>query len=425
MNGSRGSSAAGDSAIGRTEEIRQVATKLFEQSGYSSTTMTDIATAVGVLQGSLYHHFDSKEDIALDILQDFQGELAALADNLSNRLRTEIANPRDQLVEIATAVTDLSLRSKAALRLIAYTAPSASSERFRAAREWQAPGLERVWKRAVQQLVPDPDPRTQDAGLLRFALDSLTLHSAVNPPGIEEAGRIVDLQTSMLLDGLASDVPPDEELNRSDAMEAARHAITTWKESGTPSEPASRDQIVAAARVEFARRGFDATTVRDIADAAGVRMGTMYRRVGSKEELLAEILTAYAEHMDGAVRSALTTGNSEVASLDALALVMVSAKRRFRLETEIVKLADPWSKPGNQAMQAYHASTRARLRLLEGVLERGATTGAIRSLGAPAAVGPQIRYISWVPYQDFARASTARAHRFLRNSLLRGFLQEK
>lgn len=425
MDGARERSTAGDSAIGRTGEIRQVATKLFEQSGYSSTTMTDIATAAGVLQGSLYHHFASKEDIALDILRDFEDELTALAERLSTRLRAGDADPRDQLVAVATAVTDLSLHSKAALRLIAYAAPSASSERFRAARELQTPALERVWKRAVKQLVSNPDPRTQDTGLLRFALDRLTLHSVANAPGAEGAGHLAKLQASMLLDGLVHDVPADEDLNRSEALQAARQAITTWREPGIPSEPTSRDHIVAAARVEFARRGFDATTVRDIADAAGVRMGTLYRRVESKEELLAEILSDYERHMDGAVRGALSTGGSAVASLDALGLVMVSAKRRFRLETEIVKLADPSSKPDNQAMQAYHASTRARLRLLEEVLERAEAAGAIRSLGVPAAVGPQIRYISWVPYQDFARASTERAHRFLRNSLLRGFLQEK
>ena len=50
----------------------------FEQSGYSATTMSDIAEALGILPGSLYHHFASKEEIAVDLLSSYTRALTEL-----------------------------------------------------------------------------------------------------------------------------------------------------------------------------------------------------------------------------------------------------------------------------------------------------------------------------------------------------------
>ncbi|WP_457100722.1 TetR/AcrR family transcriptional regulator [Microbacterium sp. P5_E9] len=407
----------------RTDEIRHAAAKLFELRGYSSTTMADIANAVGVLPGSLYHHFASKEDVALEIVAEFEREAGELAASLAARLNPDApSDARSRLTSMADAVAELSVHNRAALRLTAFAAPTTATDRFREAQEFKTPGLSRLWKRLVDDLVPNPAPETQDVGLLRFTLESLTMQTSVNTMDSSIPRSTDALHLRLLLDGIALDVPADDELDRSEAMSAARDAIAAWGSSDTAAEPNSREHIIAVARAEFARRGFDSTTVRDIAEAAQVRMGTLYRRVSSKEDLLSEILSTFDAHMDAAVRAVLTVGTSEVASLDAFTYVILVAKRRFRLETDIVKLANPWTSPDTPALKSYWSSTHARGRLLEDTLARGARKGSLRTVGAPAAVGPQIRLISWVPYQDYARTSPERAHRFLRNSLLRGFI---
>lgn len=410
-------------ASSRTDEIRLIAAQLFEQSGYSSTTMSDIATAVGVLPGSLYHHFESKEEIALEIVAEFNRQRTDLARTLTASLNDSDPDAaRGQLVDIATAVTSLSLQNKAALRLIAYAGPSSSTERFRAALGVKEPSLEQLWERAVHLLIPDPDA-TQDTENLVTALHQLTISAVVNSPDTRDAGQLAHLQTSMLLDGLLMDPSSDEELDASDAIRAAREAIASWGKSASSGEPNSREHIVASARAEFARRGFDATTVRDIATAAEVRMGTLYRRVGSKEEILTEIIEAYNSKIDGAVRSVLSASTSEASTLDALALLFVHAKHRFALESEIVKLGWPLGHATIPAIDAYEASTRERTQLVADVIARGTQTGTIRPLGAPAEMVPQFRFIIWVPYPNRTRADRERAHRFLRNSLLRGLLR--
>ena len=43
--------------------------KLFRQKSYHKTSMADIATACGLLKGSLYHHFSSKEELMKKVIQ--------------------------------------------------------------------------------------------------------------------------------------------------------------------------------------------------------------------------------------------------------------------------------------------------------------------------------------------------------------------
>jgi AcrR family transcriptional regulator len=54
-----------------------------------------------------------------------------------------------------------------------------------------------------------------------------------------------------------------------------------------------RPAIVAAATSLFARRGVDATSMRDVADAAGVREAAIYRHFRGKEQMAQEIFASW------------------------------------------------------------------------------------------------------------------------------------
>jgi AcrR family transcriptional regulator len=54
-----------------------------------------------------------------------------------------------------------------------------------------------------------------------------------------------------------------------------------------------RPVIIRAATALFAKRGVDATSMRDIADAAGVREAAIYRYFASKEEMSREIFVSW------------------------------------------------------------------------------------------------------------------------------------
>ena len=64
-----------DPTPNRRGELLAIAAGLFAAKGFTKTTVRDIADAAGILSGSLYHHFDSKESMVDEILSSFQAEL--------------------------------------------------------------------------------------------------------------------------------------------------------------------------------------------------------------------------------------------------------------------------------------------------------------------------------------------------------------
>jgi len=52
----------------RRQEILDAAATVISEKGFKEATVRDIGDAAGILSGSLYHHFDSKEQIILDLL---------------------------------------------------------------------------------------------------------------------------------------------------------------------------------------------------------------------------------------------------------------------------------------------------------------------------------------------------------------------
>ncbi len=58
--------------------------------------------------------------------------------------------------------------------------------------------------------------------------------------------------------------------------------------------PARREQILDRAARLFGRRGYHATSMRDIGEATGMLPGSLYAHIASKEDLLFEIVTSAA-----------------------------------------------------------------------------------------------------------------------------------
>ncbi len=63
-----------------------------------------------------------------------------------------------------------------------------------------------------------------------------------------------------------------------------------------------RDDVIAAAERLFAERGFQATSVRDIAEVLHLQPGSLYAHIESKDDLLWDIVTAAADRFFAAVQ---------------------------------------------------------------------------------------------------------------------------
>jgi AcrR family transcriptional regulator len=99
---------------GRRDHMIVLAGELFAEKGYRATTVRDIAKAAGILSGSLYHHFDSKESIGDEILSGFVNEV--LAD-----YRAAVAGgggPRAVLEQVVRSTSRTLVRHRAALAML-------------------------------------------------------------------------------------------------------------------------------------------------------------------------------------------------------------------------------------------------------------------------------------------------------------------
>ena len=83
----------------RRAQLLALAAELFATRGYSQTTVRDIADAAGILSGSLYHHFDSKEAMLSEVLHDFMGTL----ETQFGQIAATEESPRDMLDELIRA----------------------------------------------------------------------------------------------------------------------------------------------------------------------------------------------------------------------------------------------------------------------------------------------------------------------------------
>jgi AcrR family transcriptional regulator len=72
------------------------------------------------------------------------------------------------------------------------------------------------------------------------------------------------------------------------------------RSKSSPRDSARQVEIVDIAARLFAEHGYTATTVRDIADTAGILSGSLYHHVRSKEDLVDAILS---EFLDGILAS--------------------------------------------------------------------------------------------------------------------------
>jgi AcrR family transcriptional regulator len=64
----------------RRQQLLDVAARLFRERGYHVTSMRDIAHEVGMLSGSIYYHFSSKEELLLAVYEEGLRHIAEQVD---------------------------------------------------------------------------------------------------------------------------------------------------------------------------------------------------------------------------------------------------------------------------------------------------------------------------------------------------------
>ncbi|MDP5338387.1 MAG: TetR/AcrR family transcriptional regulator [Nodularia sp. (in: cyanobacteria)] len=104
--------------------------------------------------------------------------------------------------------------------------------------------------------------------------------------------------------------------------------------SPPPSEAQTRTRILQAAQKLFASKGFDGTTTRDLAQAANVAEGTLFRHFSNKKSILVEVATS--GWVD--ILTDLLTELSEMGSYKAIAQVMRRRMWNLHKNVDLMKV---------------------------------------------------------------------------------------
>ncbi|MGW4797658.1 TetR family transcriptional regulator [Nonomuraea sp. NPDC004297] len=397
----------------RRSELLRIAADVFSYAGYTSTSLRDIAHAAGILAGSLYHHFPSKEALAVELISAFHAEIEATA----HRSRSGVSDPLSAIVAFAAQVGGVVERHRAAAQMCRYDAPSTATEAMSSLVRRKLPAIESRWSELLraareQGAIRAGTDLPMVQNVLSEAVIDLALLGGTEPP----AGYIHAL-TTLVLHGLAAESSAPADLDASVPMRIAQEHVATW--SGLPEASAGgrRDLILATARDEFARRGYDATTMRDIAAALGTRPSSIYRHFTSKQDLLDAIVRNFSPRLLAAYEAVVGASGSAVERLDALFWLMASASASFRPDFIIV---GDWWRELKYPADAPPEDNAARLRLLEKVIRDGIPAGEFVRLQDPAMLAVAVRAMLWVPLTDCAPPAVAQRHAFLRQCLLDG-----
>lgn len=140
------------------------------------------------------------------------------------------------------------------------------------------------------------------------------------------------------------------------------------------ARPPGLQALLTAASAEFAERGFDATSIRDIAARAGVSLSALYHYYPGKQALLAAILHEGMDAYFAGCHAALAGAGADPARRLA---AVVGATVRYRAQRSVASLILINEARGLPAPERsrYRARERAATDLFRSAIDDGVASG--------------------------------------------------
>jgi TetR/AcrR family transcriptional regulator, cholesterol catabolism regulator len=193
---------------GRGEAVRQaellaIAADLFADRGYVATTVRDIADAAGILSGSLYHHFDSKESMIDEILSTFIDQTLASYEAVT----AEGKGPKETFEGLVRTSLESMIESRSAILIYQnearYLAPEPRFSYLSGAHR----KFEKIWTDVLKKGVKSGEFRDSIDPKLVYRLVRDTVWTAprwYRPGGSLKPERIIDQYLAVLVDGVSA-----------------------------------------------------------------------------------------------------------------------------------------------------------------------------------------------------------------------------
>lgn len=183
------------------EEILQAAAHIFQQKGYHATSMQDIADAVELQKGSLYHHVDSKQDILFALLNK---ALELILERLEFVADQDI--PPEQKIRQATRAYFSFLAENPSLSSVLLLEYRSLEDNFQKLHIPRRDQVDQIWQELISEGILQGDFYDQEAGLVSKALLGVLNWTITwyREDGPLSAEQIADQFTDLFLVGLLS-----------------------------------------------------------------------------------------------------------------------------------------------------------------------------------------------------------------------------
>ncbi|MEU7335430.1 TetR/AcrR family transcriptional regulator [Streptomyces sp. NPDC007074] len=186
----------------RRHELLGLAAEVFAEQGYNATTVRKIADQAGMLAGSLYYHFDSKESMLEEILRTFLDELW---DGYDTVLAAGLG-PRETLEALVTESFREIDRHRAAVAIYQKESRQLAAQRRFAFLAESQRNFEKAWLNTLERGVGAEVFRSDlDIRLTyRFVRDTVWVAASWYRPGGQHSPEEIARQyLSMVLDGIS------------------------------------------------------------------------------------------------------------------------------------------------------------------------------------------------------------------------------
>jgi len=272
----------------RTREgILSAAARLFRYEGYYATTMRDIAQESGIEAGSIYYHFQSKDQILSEVLDI---GVRQLYEKVSEIVRSTKGNPEDFRKTFASLIdthltfllTDSDFTS-ANIR----NYPMLSDETRAPHRELRASYAE-AWGSFLNEARRSGHLRSDISTTVirQFILSAMNWTVEWYYVDKYPVHLLAERMSKLVLDGMC--------LHRRADIEGLMLTPATPVNVTDNNSKASktRAEILRAAARAMRDNGYKATTLRKIAEEADMKAGSVYYHFKSKEAIVDEVLNA-------------------------------------------------------------------------------------------------------------------------------------
>jgi len=159
-------------------------------------------------------------------------------------------------------------------------------------------------------------------------------------------------------------------------------------------KPNKKETILLAAAKLFRDRGYQATSMRDLAEAVDLKASSLYNHIGSKEEILSEICLQNADRFSSGMEG--ITKMQEGPLLKIKALIKLHIEIAITDYTSITSFNDEWRHLSEPALSEFTGKRKLYEQQFKEIIKAGIEQDLIKAVDPQICLNTILSSTRWV-----------------------------